>query len=323
MTERVGSILHGAYGDYFEQMVSLKHYKRQNPGIHLVLFFATKSRHRELQVFDLSFADEVHLAETIPEHPVDRFLQFQVRDRELQSDIIAKLPAQIQAQIDINKVNKPWQFLRRIDLKNPANDVGLSDYGRERLPECMRGNGIDDALFENNMTVGFLWRYRPAGDAISNFGQKSESVLMKTKSELLQHFIEKYQAKVLVCGMNVVTTEANRERTDRKYTDKHLDTDLDHTLYLRGLSWGLEIEIMKRCDLCFMMSSGFTEALWIKRTKPTLLMDGQPIYILKLLYNRMPFFDLWNPRSLLFQLRQPHTVKRVLNYLGPIEAYRK
>src|SRR5580692_1212169 len=83
----VGSILHGAYGDYYEQMVCLRHLKRLFPHVKLILFFATESRQTELQVFDLSFADEVHPAADICNVPVDQFLQFQIRDREL-NDII-------------------------------------------------------------------------------------------------------------------------------------------------------------------------------------------------------------------------------------------
>ena len=119
--------------------------------------------------------------------------------------------------------------------------------------------------------------------------------------------------------MNVQTTDVNRSRTDNKYTTVGLDTDPAHTIYLQGLNWGLELEIMRRCDICFTMSSGFSEALWIKRSKPTILVDAQPMYLLKLLRNRMQLFDIWSPRALAFHIRQPHTLERTLRYLGPIQ----
>ena len=76
----VGSILHGAYGDYYEQLLCLKQYKRSHPDTRLVLFFASEHRRKELAVLDLSFADEVHGAEALTATPVDRFFQFQIHD---------------------------------------------------------------------------------------------------------------------------------------------------------------------------------------------------------------------------------------------------
>src|ERR1700733_14024984 len=110
----VGSILHGAYGDYYEQMVCLRHLKRLFPNVKLVLFFATESRRRELQVFDLSFADEVHPVTEICNVPVERFLQFQIRDRELNEDVLSKLPPEMLAKFDLKRNLKPWSFVRAI-----------------------------------------------------------------------------------------------------------------------------------------------------------------------------------------------------------------
>jgi len=58
--ERVGSVLHGAYGDYYEQMVSLRYFKMKHPKAEIVLFYANDLRRREMEVFDHSFANEVH-----------------------------------------------------------------------------------------------------------------------------------------------------------------------------------------------------------------------------------------------------------------------
>src|SRR6516164_2737758 len=87
----IGSILHGAYGDYYEQLVCLKHFKRTHPADRLILFFASEHRYQELKVLDLSFADKVHAASALTSVPVDRFLQYQIKDEELQADVLAKL----------------------------------------------------------------------------------------------------------------------------------------------------------------------------------------------------------------------------------------
>jgi hypothetical protein len=115
--------------------------------------------------------------------------------------------------------------------------------------------------------------------------------------------------------MALRTTEENRERIDRKFTEKRLDLDTRHCTYLKGLSWGLELEIIRRCSLCVVMASGFSEALWMKRQGATVMVDTPPDYVAKLLWNRMPFFNLFHPSELYFQLRQPHTADRVLRYL--------
>jgi hypothetical protein len=89
----------------------------------------------------------------------------------------------------------------------------------------------------------------------------------------------------------------------------------DACVYLKGLSWGLELEIVRRCSLCIVMPSGFSETLLMKRSDATVLVDPPLHYLAKLLWNRMPFFGVWNMDNLAFYLRQPHTAERVLEYL--------
>ncbi|HEY1922084.1 MAG TPA: hypothetical protein VGG44_04910 [Tepidisphaeraceae bacterium] len=312
----VGSILHGAYGDYYEQMICLRHLKRLFPDVKLVLFFATESRRKELQVFDLSFADEVHSVADICNVPVEKFLQFQIRDRELNDDVLCKLPADILAKFDLTRNLKPWSFIRTIYRDAPADcDIPLSPYGVKRLPQCFEDNDLDESSFSDGFTVGFLWRYRKSGGAFSTKFQTPQEVIHRTKSELFSELVEQYGARIIVAGMNLRVTDENRERTDCKYSDRKLATPDNACTYLKGLSWGLELEIMRRCSLCLVMPSGFSEALFMKRDGPTILVDPAPSYLVRSLVNRTPFVRMGNLRNLFFCLRQPHSAERVMSYL--------
>jgi len=312
----VGSVLHGAYGDYYEQMICLRHLKRLFPNIKLVLFFATESRRRELQVFDLSFADEVHPIAEICNVPVEKFLQFQIRDRELNDDVLSKLPANILEKFDLTRNLKPWTFIRTIYRQTPAEcDIPLSPEGLKRLPQCFQDNGLDESKFSNQFTVGFLWRYRKPGGHFSTKFQPPLDVIHRTKSELFSTLVHEHGAKIIVAGMNLQLTEENRERTDCKYADCKLAVPDDACVYLKGLSWGLELEIVRRCSLCIVMPSGFSEALFMKRKGPTILVDPSPSYLMKSLLNRTPFVNVGSLGNLMFYLRQPHTSKRLMNYL--------
>lgn len=311
----VGSILHGAYGDYYNQLVSLKHLKRQNPAQRLILFFASEHRRKELGVFDLSFADEIHPVKALTDIPVDRFFQFQVRDEELREEVLAHLPHEILTKIDPRTNRKPWSILRKIDFSDPEAEIGLSEEGRERLPDCYRENELDEVDFESQFTVGFLWRYRGAGGAISPRFMPSEEFVRESMAALLSRLIEQYDARVLVCGMNVKVTDENRFRIDAKYSESDLGLDPTRCRYLKGLSWGLELEIVRRCSLCLLMPSGFSEALWMKRRRATVMVSPPPDYVMRLLWNRMPLFNVLKPRELFFESRLPHTPTRVMQYL--------
>ena len=312
----IGSVLHGAYGDYYEQIVCLRHLKRLRPDLHLILFFASESRLRELAVFDLSFADEVHPVSHICDVPVERFLQFQVHDPELKQEVLSKLPTSVLQKFDLVRNLKPWTFIRGIYRMLQSDcDVPLSPLGLKRLPQCFSDNGLDESKFPDSFTVGFLWRHRAPGGAVSSALQSSKEVLIRTKSALFSALAEQYHAQIIIAGMNVRATDDNRERIDAKFTESRLDVREDACVYLKGLSWGLELEILRRCSLCIVMPSGFSEALFMKRKDKIVLVDPPIHYFAKLLWNRMPFFGVWNARNIAFYLRQPHTAERVLEYL--------
>ena len=313
----VGSILHGAYGDYYEQLCALRSFKLRNPGARLILFFASNRRKKEFEVFDLAFADELHPRAAIPDVAVDRFLQFQVFDEELHRDVLSHLPSEVLAKIDRRHNLKPWTFIRRVWRENPELcDVGLSEVGRCLLPESETENRIPPGVFDTRFTVGFLWRYRKdlPGSAIRARGQLDADELIAIRSELFRRLISEFNAHILVCGM--MSTPENRFRNDGKYDNLGLDLPADRVTYLQGVSWGLELETLRRCSLCLLMASGFSEALWLKRRgKATVMLDPPVHYVAKLLWHRMPLFDALNPRELAFQVRQPHTTDRVMGYL--------
>lgn len=319
----IGSIVHGAYGDYYEQFICLKEYKKRHPQHRLVLFFASEHRRSELAVFDLTFADGIYSEREITTVPVDRFYQFQIRDGELQQDIICKLPAEILAKFDHHLNIKPWSVLRTLDLHDPAVQLDMSNEGRARLPEVMRANNINPEVFDKRFTVGFLWRYRSGGSSVRTNLMPSEERVRREKSRLLTLLIEDYGAHVLVCGMNVRATDENRTRIDAKYTERKLDLPDKHATYLQGLSWGLELEILRRCDLCIVMPSGFSEALWMKRSGPTVLVDSPPHYLAKLVWNRLNLFEALSPREFFFQIMQPHTSLRVLRRMRQRKLLRR
>src|SRR5271170_2685855 len=309
----IGSVLHGAYGDYYEQMICLRHVKRLLPDVKLVLFFASESRRRELQVFDLSFADEVHPVADICNVPVERFLQFQIRDRELNDDVLSKLPANVLAKFDLTRNLKPWTFVRTIYRQSPDDcDIPLGPHGMQRLPQCFQDNGLDESKFPEGFTVGFLWRYRRPGGHFSTKFQTPQEVMHRTKSELFSALVQQHGAKIIVAGMNLQLTEENRERTDCKYTDRRLAVPDDACVYLKGLNWGLELEIMRRCSLCIVMPSGFSEALFMKRRGRTILVDPSPSYLIKSALNRTPFVKARSLRDVMYWLHQPHTPGRVM-----------
>lgn len=160
MTRRiVASILHGAYGDYYEQAICLKHFKLTHPEVRLRLFAASPHRLAEFQVLDLGFAECFSLWTELQNEEVHEFVQFQVQDRELRADVIDKLRDSVKLKIDLKRNLLPWRCLRSLLPLPPELQLGLSEFGRSRLPQVMAANGISEQMFQRP-TVGFLWRYR-------------------------------------------------------------------------------------------------------------------------------------------------------------------
>lgn len=311
----IGCILHGAYGDYYEQLVSLRHLKRIRPDIKIVCFYATEERRQALSVYDLSFIEAAHLVCDIEVVHVERFVQFQIRDSELYRDVFSGMSDELKRKFDWNRLLKPWAVIRELYRRRPETcDIPLNQSGIDQLERSLEESRLTSA-FESEYTVGFLWRYRRAGQAISGRWQVPEHVVRHTKSELLGRLIRDWKAHVVIAGMNVQQTTENEERLGGKFPEYGLSLPCERTTYLKGGSWAIEVEIMRRCSLCLVMPSGFAEALLFKRTGPTVLVDPPLLYVALLLKNQMPLFDITRPGTLTYLLRQPHSANRVLNYL--------
>jgi hypothetical protein len=278
----------------------LKHYAASHPEAELRLFAATTTRLEAFQVLDLSFARSFGLWSEIEKQPeIEHFHQFQVHDAELKSDVLAHLSPAALSKIDREHNNLPWDYMRKNGLipEPQRYRLTLTLAGERELSAVAARNNIPEAIW-SRPTISFLWRYRKGSGAINSFGQKSEQELVAGYSKMFRGLIERFGCHVLVCGMNVVTDETNRARTDNKYPPFGLELPPDSVTYMKGLSWPLELEIASRATIACGHSSGFTEGLWLKRGRNTILMDAQPHYLAKIAYHRMPLFHLNRPWSL-------------------------
>ena len=297
----VGSILHGAYGDLYEQALCLKHYAATHPDVELRLFAASTVRLDAFRVLDLSFASTFELWSEIPRHDdIGRFLQFQVHDGELKAEVLSKLPSEVLAKIDRERNLLPWTYLRDNHLVPPpaSYQLTLSPEGTRQLAQVAAANGISDDIWQRP-TISFLWRYRVGAGAISSFGQKSQQQLVASYSAIFRDLIAAFDCHFLVCGMNVVTDESNRATTDNKYPPFGLELPASRVTYMKGLSWPLELEIASRATVSCGHASGFTEGQWLKRGRDMVLMDAPPHYLAKVAYHRMPLFHLDKPFELI------------------------
>ncbi len=287
----VASILHGAYGDYYEQAVCLKSYGLDHPDVRLKLFAADAHRLEELRTLDFSWADCFEMHTEIARHCIDQFLQFQVRDGELQKDVLSVASDDIVRKIDFASNHLPWHFLRSILPLTSERQLTLSEFGRRALSGMMKENGIAPEVFQRP-TIGFLWRYRAIKGAVSGALQPDAEELVRKYSRIFRRLIDAYGCHILVCGMKVQRTEANKHRIDAKYPECGLDLPEEFCTHLKALNWAVELEILSRCTVCVANPSGFSEALWIKRGRGVILVDPPPHYVAKAMWHRVPFFDL-------------------------------
>src|SRR5580700_8967691 len=184
MPKRVGSILHGAYGDYYWQATSLKQLVERQPGTKVYLFAASPARREVLQYFDFSFAECFSPWQDLVDTPVDEFLQYQVSDPELQSDVLAKLPAEVVAKIDRTHNRTLWCDLAGCFPLRATQRLSVSAAGMRETELAMQEYGIPADLFEKRMTVSFVWRYRGTSGAIKPRLQPPVDVLVEKYSQV-------------------------------------------------------------------------------------------------------------------------------------------
>jgi hypothetical protein len=174
----VASILHGAYGDLYEQAICLKHFAVTHPEVRLKLFAATASRLDSFRAFDLSFASVFELWTEIASHPdIESFFQFQVHDRELNENVLQHLSDEVLAKIDRVHNQLPWTYLRDNHLIPVPKrfELTLSAHGQRELSSMISSY---DCLDEKSQTISFLWRYRARSGAIRGIGQPPKQTLV-------------------------------------------------------------------------------------------------------------------------------------------------
>jgi len=329
--ERIGTIIHGALGDCYEQMLSIRmlreRERREGRRTLWTAFFADPRDLRIMSHFQSEMFDAIYPASELVSVDVDRFHQYQVKDVELRADILDPLPDRIRNKFDLERVVKPWHQIRTHDFDRSGLALGLSDAGQAFLPECIRLNGVDTGLFGRTLTVGYLWRHRGATEAhITPLRQKNAEWIVATKTDLFRRLIAEYGAHVFVAGMK--KTEHPPEMLElmhrqgfqggsykAKYTDLTFDLPPDRVTYLKGLGFAEEMDIMARCDVLLMMPSGFSEALWMMKRNPVILIDPPPVYMARLFWNRMPLFDNGKLDHAVFNALRSHTADTVIGFL--------
>lgn len=321
--KRIGTIIHGALGDCYEQLCAIKILKERDPSPLWIAFFAIKDRMQAMQHFELDMIDELYLIDELGNVRVDEFFQFQIMDKELHENIFRHLSTDVKVKFDFSKNIKPWHYIRCHDYSKSGLELDLSEAGKAYLPVCMEKNGVDGGLFGQKLTVGFLWRYRAKTGAVKGYFQKHKDWILRTKSALFNKLIAEYDAHIFVCGMkrndgHTVNDEKAvfvQGEYIAKYTNDELDVPGDHVTYLKGLGYAAEMEIISHCDISFLMPSGFSEPIWMKRMNPVLMVDPPPVYMAKMFLNRMPLFDNNKLSYAYYNTCVSHTPDNVLSFV--------
>ncbi len=315
MAEVVASILHGAHGDYYQQSMCLKHMKKQNPDLRLKLFFAMQHRYEVFKVLDYSFAEHVGMWTDLAEQSFDRFHQFQVLDPELQEDVLDRLPPEVLERLDRRTNHLPWRYLPRLFPPGPDDMLSLNQPGREMLAREMAAKGIDQETFARP-TIGVVWRFRGAGGAVHPFLQPPAEVMRRKYSRALGRLIREFDCNVLICGMNLEMDDQARIILDNKFPPYGLDLPAERTIYVNGLNFIINAEILSRCDVCLVHSSGFSEYVYMRKGGDMFLVDTPASYLLKMIKYRLPFFDYFAPRTFVRQWLRPHSEDRIHRWLA-------
>jgi hypothetical protein len=316
MTRKIGSILHGAYGDYYWQATSLKLLAERNPGTQWYLFASQPDRRIGFQKMDLSFAECFLPWEAMLSMPVDEYLQYQVLDSELKQDVLDRLPPDLLARIDRSRNRLFWDDLRGFLPLQPSQRLQLSAEGRREVPLAMEQYGIPEDLFRTRKTVAFVWRYRPRGGAIHPLGQPSVESLVEKYSRVLRRLIDDFDCHVLITGMNPLADETDRHGLDPKYASFGLDLPAGRCTYLKRRNWVADLEILSRCTAAAVMASGISEALDTHRGGGAILVDPPLHYVLVLLRYRVALYNFMTPRGFWRICSRPHSAGRLYRWIA-------
>ena len=154
----IGTIVHGALGDCYEQLCAIKILRASDKSAKWIGFFAVKERLAAMRHFELNMLDEVYLADAITTVNVDKYFQFQINDIELRRDVIDQLSANIKNKFDLTKNIKPWHAIRSRDYNKSNLELDLSQIGKDYLPICAKESSVDMDMFGKRVTIGYLWR---------------------------------------------------------------------------------------------------------------------------------------------------------------------
>lgn len=288
-TQNIATILHGAYGDYFEQLLCIVDLAENHPHHNFLLFFANPYRMEEFLKLDLSFAFKVALATEIEQHNIDFFYQFQIHDAELKAEILATLQPVTLKKFDLENNLLPHIYMNKVQARKrtrfslPFSASGEESYTKIRtyLPKN----------FFDKKTIGFMWRYRSANGAVNPMFMPDENTLKTKYSEVLEEAIAKWDCNVLVAGMKVKTTEENKYIVDAKFPEYGLNFHHENLHYLPGKGWLAEVELIAQCDIVICNPSGFSEAIFLKG-KECVVVDPPLHYVLKTIKNGFPLFGI-------------------------------
>jgi len=288
-SSNIATILHGAYGDYFEQLLCIVDLAEKNKQHKFLLFFSNPYRMEEFIKLDLSFAFKVALTTEIDQSDIDCFYQFQVLDIELKEEVLSTLSPETLKKFDLENNLLPHIYMNTVQEKKTKRfSLPFSVSGKESYDEIRSQLPTD---FFKNKTIGFMWRYRSAQGAVSPMFMPDEETLKEKYSTVLETAIKQWDCNVLVAGMKVKTTEENRFIVDAKFPEYGLNFQHENLHYLPGKGWLAEVELIAQCDIVICNPSGFSEAIFLKG-KECIIVDPPLHYILKTIKNGFPLFDI-------------------------------
>ena len=326
--KRIGTVLHGALGDCYEQILCMQKYKERNPADTLIAFFEAKNRYKAYQYFDLSVFDEIYDAEKLQGVIIDKFYQFQIKDIELQEKIISKLPLNYLNKFDLNRNILPWSILRKHNFSNKPLTLELNSKGLRYLEVAKEIDGVSDDLFRERFVTGFLWRYRE-NDLRNSHRLYTIRFIKRNLEDVFNHLIHKHNAHIIIAGMSrgglsqlgryrEIVEEAGLGLGEHrnKFADFGLDIDEQHLTYLKGIGYAVEMEMMSKCNLLLTMPSGFSEPLWMRQKQPVVMLYPPLRYIAALSLRRVPFFDNNKMKTRVFNTFMIHSSRNILKHLS-------